>query len=322
MNDETMIQFGSAVKNLGGGKIGGHLVLFSTKSDPDLGNDFFTASTDFDFEDGDNRSGYYNHGLDVKIANHKIGRGVLTRDELGVWLEAQLTERDAYADAVLKLVEEGALGLSSGALSHLVRREKATKGISEVTHWPIGEWSLTPTPAEPRTQAMSLKAWSESLSLKGKVLGDHVERSVIAAAMDNLNSALMSHVYSTLGDYADEKTTPDEKKSLLCSGLDEHCATGKKMVGAMMDGLDVKALLENVFTGTFAHEIKAATIRELEDALRDAGFSKRQATAIASHGFKGLQRDAASSVEPVTQNRTALLDARLKELQFFRERIA
>jgi len=34
-----------------------------------------------------------------------------------------------------------------------------------------------------------------------------------------------------------------------------------------------------------------ASIRDLEECLRDAGFSRREAKAIASHGFDGLNRD-------------------------------
>lgn len=38
--------------------------------------------------------------------------------------------------------------------------------------------------------------------------------------------------------------------------------------------------------------------RELEEALRDAGFSKREATAIASHGFQGVcQRDSGADMK-------------------------
>lgn len=47
--------------------------------------------------------------------------------------------------------------------------------------------------------------------------------------------------------------------------------------------------------------VKAAdavsTIRDFEDLLRDAGFSRKQATALASGGFKALQRDADNTDE-------------------------
>lgn len=38
-----------------------------------------------------------------------------------------------------------------------------------------------------------------------------------------------------------------------------------------------------------------STIRDFESLLREKGFSRREAVAIASNGFSGLQRDAGSS---------------------------
>ena len=37
-----------------------------------------------------------------------------------------------------------------------------------------------------------------------------------------------------------------------------------------------------------SHQAKPTTLREFERALRDMGFSKREATAIALHGFKSV----------------------------------
>ena len=51
-----------------------------------------------------------------------------------------------YVDQVLKLIEKGVLGWSSGSVSHVVRREGGL-----IKSWPVVEFSLTPTPCEPRT---------------------------------------------------------------------------------------------------------------------------------------------------------------------------
>lgn len=155
---ETLIHFGESLKAMGDGKIAGYLCVFGDEKNVDLVKDFFTPETDFDLTGKtDARFGYYNHGLDVKFSNRKIGVGELTKTDLGVWVEAQLDLRDDYASAVYKLVEQGACGLSSGALHHLVRREKVGNAY-KITHWPIGEWSVTPTPAEPRTSVIPLKS--------------------------------------------------------------------------------------------------------------------------------------------------------------------
>lgn len=223
---DMLVFQGGAVKSLGGGKIGGHLVLFSTKNDPDTSGDYFDSDTDFDFEDGDKRSGYYNHGFDVKIGNTKIGTGSLTKDKIGVWLEAQLKERDEYVDAIHQMVKDGALGLSSGALNHLVRREAKNKAgtLNYVSHWPIGEWSGTPTPAEPRTLAVSLKTWARGLSAAPITTENSsvVKADVSISTVRELEAALRDAGYSvkaskeitsrfTLRDVEPEPITQPEK---------------------------------------------------------------------------------------------------------------
>lgn len=241
---DTLIFQGGEVKSLGGNKIGGHLVLFTTKQDPDTSGDYFDADTDFDFEDGDRRSGYYNHGFDVKIGNNKIGTGTLSKDKIGVWLEAQLAERNDYAEAIMEMVKKGALGLSSGALSHLVRREAKNKSgtLNYVSHWPIGEWSGTPTPAEPRTLAVSIKTWAESLSL----------------------DRLRAHCGSPF-------MTPDEAKNQM---------RGEEPPD---DPFGVTADLPNdPAAPTKGAAVSITTVRELERFLRDAGCSVQESKTVAS----------------------------------------
>jgi hypothetical protein len=53
------------------------------------------------------------------------------------------------------------------------------------------------------------------------------------------------------------------------------------------------------------------SIRDFEDFLRDAGFSRKEAAALASGGWKGLQRDAD---EPDIAKLQALIQLRTAEL--------
>lgn len=160
--DNTLVFMGGEVKLLGDRKVGGFGVLFTTPKDPDLTEDFFhQTDTDFDLADGQIRSLYYNHGFDPTIGNHKIGTFATKKTDMGLWVEGQLNEADEYADAVLTMVEAGKLGYSSGAVGHLVRREKVGKSsnVHKITSWPLGEMSLTNKPAEPRAWAVPLKSW-------------------------------------------------------------------------------------------------------------------------------------------------------------------
>ena len=154
--DKTLVISGHEVKALGAGKVGGYLVRYSTDADPDLTGDFFSKETNF----GDHAKTpvLYQHGMDTKIGRRVIGEGTLTRDDVGVWIEAQLNLRDEYEQALYAMAEAGKMGWSSGTAAHLVEREPAGKAY-RITAWPLGlDASLTPTPAEPRNAAQTIKA--------------------------------------------------------------------------------------------------------------------------------------------------------------------
>ena len=154
--EETLITFGSEIKALGEGKVGGYLIRFSGAEDPDLTNDYFTKDTDLHFPS--DLPVLYNHGMDKKMGKRVIGTAEVKVDEIGAWAETQLNLRDEYEREIYKLAEAGKLGYSSGALSHLVEREPAGKGVSFIKTWFVGEASLTPTPAEPRNSIVTLKS--------------------------------------------------------------------------------------------------------------------------------------------------------------------
>jgi hypothetical protein len=118
--------------------------------DRDLDGETFDQDTDFClswFADG-GRPILYHHGLDGAIKTEVVGRQVEAdvREE-GIWIKAQLDRRSRWLTRVMALLRRGSLGWSSGAMAHLV---EATK-TGRITRWPIVEFSLTPTPASPRT---------------------------------------------------------------------------------------------------------------------------------------------------------------------------
>jgi HK97 family phage major capsid protein len=156
MMEKTLIYSGSTVKALDNGRIGGYLVRFSSAKAPDLTGDFFTAETDF----GPHLKTpvLYQHGMDVKMGRRVIGEGAIRADDIGVWIEAQLEMRDEYEKSIYEMAKAGKLGWSSGTASHLVERVPSGKAM-QITRWPLGlDASLTPTPAEPRNQAVTLKS--------------------------------------------------------------------------------------------------------------------------------------------------------------------
>lgn len=154
--DETLVAFGSALKALGGGKIGGLLIRYSDADTPDLEGEFFTKSTDFGLELPARVGVYYNHGQDEKLGKKRLGRAELTETEDGIWFTAQLDLSDRYQAKVYELAELERLGASSGAAPHLVEKKQAGKA-TEILAWPVAEASVTVTPAEWRNTVAALK---------------------------------------------------------------------------------------------------------------------------------------------------------------------
>lgn len=154
--DDTLVVFGGEVKALADGRVGGYLLRYSGTIDPDLTRDYFDAATNT----GPHTVSpiYYQHGKDPQIKGRQIGTGSLRRDDVGVWVEAQLNLRDDYEKAIYQMAKDGKLGWSSGTAAHLVERERVGKSY-HVKTWLLGlDASLTPTPAEPRNSALPLKS--------------------------------------------------------------------------------------------------------------------------------------------------------------------
>jgi phage head maturation protease len=130
----------------------------------DLEGEQFGPDTDFMLDLVPAKLVLYDHGAQLK---HVIGKTAnVVADDYGLWVEAELDRHAEYVKQIETLVEKGALGWSSGSVGHLARR--AGKSI---TAWPIVEFSLTPTPAEPRTLGVDvIKSLAETDSVYAALL--------------------------------------------------------------------------------------------------------------------------------------------------------
>lgn len=177
LDEETLVTYGGELKALENGKIGGYLVRFSTADDPDASaeRDYFDAQTDFGFKRGEVKTTpvWFNHRLPIKtrdgreiVIKDQIGDGEMTIDDDGVFIEAVLYNRKRYEKVL------SAMGWSSGTAAHLVERTPI-KSANHVDSWPLGlDASITPTPAEPRTQVIPLKSLSDNTALLPPILPD------------------------------------------------------------------------------------------------------------------------------------------------------
>lgn len=136
-------------------------------SGKDIQGESFTKSTDFCLDWFEKRPLLYDHALNGTIKTYKVGDvfAAEAQDD-GIFVKAELSKRGRYYNIVRKLIDQQALGFSSGAVPYLVQQD-ANKNI---TRWPWFELSLTTTPANPDAVVYAVKA-SDAL--------DHMEAANI-----------------------------------------------------------------------------------------------------------------------------------------------
>lgn len=137
----------AAVKRVAPDVIEGIAIPFGgLKGGRDFDDERFTADTDLciDWFGPSGRPLLYHHGMDAAVKASVTGRQVEfeVRDD-GVWAQSQLDKHHRYRRAIDQLIEEEALGYSSGAMPHLATKSRD----GTITRWPWVELSLTPTPA-------------------------------------------------------------------------------------------------------------------------------------------------------------------------------
>lgn len=188
--------------------VAGYGVVFGGK---DLEGETFEKSTDFMLELAPTKPIYYDHALQPEVT-HPLGVTLkATIDDVGIWVEAQLERSKRYVNEVLKLVGEGVIGWSSGSVGHLVRREGKT-----IKRWPIIEFSLTPTPAEPRTLGVErLKSIAEAHPELKALLPQAAGEAAESATERATNAQLISDPIKEIKTMADITLTMEEYKDLL-----------------------------------------------------------------------------------------------------------
>ena len=216
MQEDNLVFYGDGVKAFGEGKVAGYLVRYGTPADVDLEGDYFDPETDYGVEDGARLPVYYQHGLDATLKSRKIGKGSIKVDDVGLWLEAQLEMRDDYERAIYGLAEAGKLGLVIRCSWASGRACKPGKIIHDKI-WPIAEASLTPTPAEPRNTAVTVKSLIEPETVVTEQIEDeHIESTIITEevhTMDEIDyKELLKQAVTDAADEAVKKYREAEPK--------------------------------------------------------------------------------------------------------------
>jgi HK97 family phage prohead protease len=284
--------FGGELKATGKGVVEGYLIRFGSSNDTDLENDYFTKSTDYGIEFSDSTPHkiglYYNHGMDKVVRTKKIGYAEMKMDDMGIWLRGQLNMADEYSKMIYEMAKQGKIGLSSGAASHMVEREKMGKAY-EIKRWALAEASLTPTPAESRNMvaAKRMKADVESLSV-----GDFVSWGT--SASDAMGKVVMvktdGRVQSSISDYVltGTKEDPAYVIKLIQKDSEGNMVLTEQTVVHRADALSkisdpIKSWSEKGYIGE-----EEDNISEMVEGLTNINASSME---IADSIFDGVEED-------------------------------
>ena len=145
---ETYTDKPDAVRTSGETRVSGYAFLWpKNKKELDLLNTYFEPSTDYGPYYRSAQM-FYHHGMDLKVGLETIGKAVRAEiDDVGLWVEGQLDKSSKYWRGIQDLVKQGKLYWSGGTAGHLIRYAEDGMGLRS---FPIVEWSLTPTPGQPR----------------------------------------------------------------------------------------------------------------------------------------------------------------------------
>lgn len=144
---DKLKEINNAVKSLGERRIGGYLAAFGSPNDSDLDGEWFSKDTNFELDWYSERPALYGHGMDRTHKTTAIGTidKLEIREDAGLWAEAQLRDHFMYQDYIMKWLEQGKLGWSSGSSPYYA--DVGKDGF--IRTWPIHEGSLTLKPAQP-----------------------------------------------------------------------------------------------------------------------------------------------------------------------------
>lgn len=320
---QTLVSFGDAIKADDSGRVRGYLVRFGGA---DLEGDYFTRETDFGrpMKSGDRvaMNLYYHHGQDRTVGKSRIGTGYMTMDDKGLWYEAQVEMADQYQKMIQDLAKSGKLGYSSGATGHMVERKKMSDGRYEITRWPIGEASLTPTPAEPMNMVKSLKDMYGDMED-----GMEEEEMIIPVAPGEDVATFVENVY---GDLAAEMVHEGVEAlyDRLCAGMMAalDAGLGKQHIDAIIEAFASKAKELTANLKDPAAEVQSmkskhgrpTSIREVERRLRDAvRLSRAESTRFAKTIWSELRDEAPAEDVTIVKQPSDIEDAKsalLREL--------
>lgn len=161
MEKPLILTWGGNLKSVSDqGVLEGKAIVFGSERSPDISSfkDFFTSDTYVHPEESFTTPLFFEHGLSYR---KPIGKALVYKTEQGWDATAMLDMDNALVQARFPEIKAGGWGFSSGAVGHIVDREKKSNGTHHIIQWAVGELSITKTPAEPKALIHSVKSLDE-----------------------------------------------------------------------------------------------------------------------------------------------------------------
>lgn len=155
-DQELLVAYGGEVKSLEEGKLEGIGIVFGSPDKPDRSEykDFFDSTTSVNPSDTFITHLAFEHG---RGRAEPIGIATMTKTAIGWNVEADLNLEDPFVKAIFPDIKKGKYGFSTGAVSHLVKRNPQSNGTNHIKQWFVGELSITTRPAEEAALITSVK---------------------------------------------------------------------------------------------------------------------------------------------------------------------
>jgi len=160
----------------------------------------------------------YNHGFDGDIGLSRVGGWSPVRSDVdGIWVQAQIDKRARWYARIAPLLDQNALGFSSGSAEHSVRFDERT---GEWLEWPVYELALTPTEANPLA-AIAARAAAAGSRLAGvrpvtrETIAPNALRYSSAAWDASAAAWTLSSLIDLLGEEGDETEQADHLRNAI-----------------------------------------------------------------------------------------------------------
>jgi len=221
--------------------VGGYGIIWDST---DLHGEHFSRDTDFELDWIPNKKVLYDHGQN-EYAKGVIGlarNDRIVADDVGLFIEAEISKSHKYSQAIRKLVEAGVIGYSTGTVPQLMERSG-----NKIVKWPLVEISLTSTPAEHKTLGVKeIEEFAKIYEELNSFVNDAGVESSPASKTGETNTAQKQDDSATQNKIDSVNITESEEKQMsdvnvnTGAGRPESLEEAQKMINESLSNVTAK----------------------------------------------------------------------------------